>query len=94
MHANAHVSPGTAAVLPVLPGQVGLIARDHRQMETYPCPRCSSFAVRRSKLDSVTDGFLRLLLIAPYRCHRCYRRFRRLSPAMRLMGNRSEKRGL
>jgi len=50
------------------------------------CPHCYSPALRRSRARSVKERVLLAVGVAPYRCHRCFRRFHLPIPAMRLLG--------
>lgn len=70
----------------------GRVRRHSHSTDSYPCPRCSSLSVRDSRVTSWLDLALLPLLVTPFRCHRCYLRFRAFKPFMHLAGRLRIKR--
>ena len=68
------------------PAGHGRSAADPPTEETHYCPHCYSPALRRSRARSLREKVLLAAGVAPYRCHRCFRRFHLPIPAMRLLG--------
>lgn len=64
-------------------GRSGVCGRRSGQdRKLYLCPCCGSPALRRMPVRTFFDVLLFGLLWAPYRCRRCFRRFRLLIPAV------------
>ena len=51
------------------------VARYSQESSTRQCPKCGSSQICRSRRRNLLDMFLGALLLNPYRCTQCLRRF-------------------